>query len=70
MLYRRAEKELFNWNFKVADSMLNEYSRQIGENFLSDFLNLMLGRYDEVIESMDNQIREDPNALYNKIETV
>jgi len=25
LLYRRAEKELFNWNFKVADSMLNEY---------------------------------------------
>ncbi|CAM4231787.1 helix-turn-helix domain-containing protein [Gillisia limnaea] len=70
LLYRRAEKELFNWNFKVADSMLNEYTRHMGENFLSDFLYLMLGRYDEVIESINNQIKEDPNALYNKIETV
>lgn len=68
--YRLAEKELFNWNFKVADTMLNDYSRQMGENFLSDFLNLLLGRYDEVIESMNNQIKEDPNALYNKIAIV
>jgi TolB-like protein/Tfp pilus assembly protein PilF len=70
LLYRRAEKELFTWNFKVADTMLNDYSRQMGENFLSDFLNLLLGRYDEVIESMNNQIKEDPNALYNKIAIV
>jgi len=70
LLYRSAEKEFFNWNFEVADTMLKEYSRQMGENFLSDYLNLLLGRYDLVIESMNDQVKEDPNTLYGKISIV
>ena len=70
LLYRLAEKEFFNWNFEVAESMLNEYKRQQGENFLTDYLNLLLGRYDVVIESMNNQIKEDSNQLYSKMPIV
>ncbi len=70
LLYGRAEQEFFNWNFKVADSLLNMYSQQTRENFLSDFLNLMLGRYDEVIKSKNKQIKEDPIPVHHKWDLV
>ena len=70
LIYVLAEKEFFDWNFKVADSLAKEYRSEMGENFLSDFLNLMLGRYDEVIESKNNQIEENPNAVYLKWDIV
>lgn len=70
LLYRSANKELFTWNFKAADSLLKEYSRKKGENFLSDFHNLLVGRYDEVIESMSRQVNEDPSKLYQDMPIV
>ncbi|QYA26152.1 helix-turn-helix domain-containing protein [Gramella sp. MT6] len=60
LLRTRAEQEFYNWNFKVADSMLTKYRKEVGENFFSDFLNLMLGRYDKVIESENNRLKENP----------
>ncbi|GAA4326296.1 hypothetical protein GCM10023115_39200 [Pontixanthobacter gangjinensis] len=54
-----AEQEFYKWNFEAADSLLTEYRKKVGENFFSDFLNLMLGQYDEVIESENNRLKEN-----------
>ncbi|PTX41495.1 TolB-like protein [Christiangramia gaetbulicola] len=63
LLRTRAEQEFYNWNFKAADSMLTVYKKKVGENFFSDFLNLMLGRYDRVIESYNNRMKFNNEPL-------
>ena len=63
LLRTRAEQEFYSWNFKAADSMLTQYKKKVGENFFSDFLNLMLGRYDSVIDSYNNRMKGDQQPV-------
>ena len=46
-----AEKEFYNYNFKVADSMFNVLWHQRGDTFSTTFRDLIFGRYDEVVRS-------------------
>ncbi len=62
LIYSMAEKELFNWNFKVADSLIKVYEQQREENLYSVFLDLLFCRYDQVIKSSNRLLKEDPDA--------
>ncbi|PTX41494.1 TolB-like protein [Christiangramia gaetbulicola] len=64
LLGTRASQEFFKWNFKAADSLLNKYQKKVGENFLSNFLNLILGRYEKVIHSEMNLVNKNPQPIY------
>ncbi len=59
-----AEKEFFNWNFKVADS-LYKLPHQSYDFSYSNFLNLILGRYDVVAKSGYKSLKENPNSVPN-----
>ncbi|OBX22878.1 TolB-like protein [Gelidibacter algens] len=64
LIYSMAEKELFNWNFKSADSLINIFEQQRGKFFFSSFIDLLLCRNDEVIESTHHLLKENPDASW------
>ena len=59
VIYSMSEKELFNWNFKAADSLINIFEQHRGKFFYSTFIDLLLNRNDQVIESTHHLLTDD-----------
>jgi len=62
LLNNLAQNEFFNWNFKDADSMFNILRNRAGDNFYSDFLNLTLGRYEQLTKRGNFILKKNPNS--------
>ncbi len=63
-IYSMSEKELFNWNFKAADSLINIFEQHRGKFFYSTFIDLLLYRNDQVIESTHYLLTDDPDVSW------
>ncbi len=64
LIHSMAERELFNWNFESADSLMNMYEQKHGRFFFSSFIDLLMGWNDQVIEDTNYLFKEDPNATW------
>jgi hypothetical protein len=64
MNYVMCERELFNWNFKGADSLNKLNVQERGENFFTFFIDLLLTRYNDIIESSNRLLKGDTGAAW------